>query len=273
MRRRSRTRATRSRPIRPCPDWDNTKAGTIFEQMYTKANGNFVGVDSANDGLGGAVASVLKRNGDRKIPTTGQDATDEGLQRVLLGSQCMTVYKAIKKEADAAAKLAIALAKGDTAGGRRAGDRHGQGHRDQAGRQVGAARRRRRSSRRTSRTSSPTASPRRTRSAPRRRCSLHEDGVSGTDRAPSRPDPARPRGRRTAGRASTERSASDRPSTQALLSLRGINKSFGAVQVLRDVDLDVSSGRGHRPRRGQRRRQEHAHQVHRRDPPVRLAAR
>src|SRR3954449_2496715 len=99
------------------PDWDNTKAGTIFEQMYTKAKGDFVGVAAANDGLGGAVASVLKREGATKdIPTTGQDATDEGLQRVLLGSQCMTVYKAIKKEADAASKLAIALAKGDTAG-------------------------------------------------------------------------------------------------------------------------------------------------------------
>ncbi|HZB77845.1 MAG TPA: substrate-binding domain-containing protein [Solirubrobacteraceae bacterium] len=98
------------------PDWDNTKAGTIFEQMYTKANGNFVGVASANDGLGGAVAAVLKRNGDTdKIPTTGQDATAEGLQRVLLGSQCMTVYKAIKKEADAASELAIALINGDQA--------------------------------------------------------------------------------------------------------------------------------------------------------------
>jgi D-xylose transport system substrate-binding protein len=99
------------------PDWDNTKAGTIFEQMYTKANGDFVGVAAANDGLGGAVASVLKREGSSKeIPTTGQDATNEGLQRVLLGTQCMTVYKAIKKEADAAAQLAIALAKGDKAG-------------------------------------------------------------------------------------------------------------------------------------------------------------
>ncbi|HET6549470.1 MAG TPA: substrate-binding domain-containing protein [Solirubrobacter sp.] len=99
------------------PDWDNTKAGTIFEQMYTKAKGNFVGVAAANDGLGGAVASVLKRNGaSKQVPTTGQDATDEGLQRVLLGTQCMTVYKAIKKEADAAAQLAIALAKGDKAG-------------------------------------------------------------------------------------------------------------------------------------------------------------
>jgi len=98
------------------PDWDNTKAGTIFEQMYTKANGKFVGVAAANDGLGGAVAAVLKRNGDTdKIPTTGQDATVDGLQRVLTGAQCVTVYKAAKKEVDGAAKLAIALAKGDKA--------------------------------------------------------------------------------------------------------------------------------------------------------------
>ncbi len=46
------------------PDWDNTKAGTIFEQMYTKANGEFVGVAAANDGLGGAVAAVL---GPRRV--------------------------------------------------------------------------------------------------------------------------------------------------------------------------------------------------------------
>jgi D-xylose transport system substrate-binding protein len=97
------------------PDWDNTQAGTIFEQMFTKANGNFIGVDAANDGLGGAVVAVLEKNKVAgKIPVTGQDATDEGLQRVLLGTQCMTVYKAIKAEADAASKLAIALSKGET---------------------------------------------------------------------------------------------------------------------------------------------------------------
>jgi D-xylose transport system substrate-binding protein len=99
------------------PDWDNTKAGTIFEQIFTKTGGKFDGVASANDGLGGAAIAVLAKNGlDGKIPVTGQDATDEGLQRVLLGTQCMTVYKAIKKEADAASALAIALIKGDTAG-------------------------------------------------------------------------------------------------------------------------------------------------------------
>ncbi len=98
------------------PDWDNTKAGTIFEQMFTKTGGKFEGVAAANDGLGGAAISVLERNKlAGKVPVTGQDATDEGLQRVLLGTQCMTVYKAIKKEADAAAALAIALATGDKA--------------------------------------------------------------------------------------------------------------------------------------------------------------
>ncbi|HAN71040.1 MAG TPA: sugar ABC transporter substrate-binding protein [Actinobacteria bacterium] len=98
------------------PDWDNTKAGTIFEQMYTDANGDFVAVAAANDGLGGAAISVLDRNGQAgAIPVSGQDATDEGLQRVLMGTQCVTVYKAVAKEAAAAAALAVALLNGDTA--------------------------------------------------------------------------------------------------------------------------------------------------------------
>ena len=98
------------------PDWDNTVAGTIFEQIFTNTGGGFVGVAAANDGLGGAAISVLERNGlAGSIPVTGQDATDEGLQRVLLGTQCMTVYKAVRAEAEAAAALAISLIGGDPA--------------------------------------------------------------------------------------------------------------------------------------------------------------
>ena len=63
----------------------------------------------------GRVTAMVGDNGAGKIPVTGQDATDTGLQNVLLGTQCMTVYKAIKKEAEAASGLAIALIKGDTA--------------------------------------------------------------------------------------------------------------------------------------------------------------
>jgi D-xylose transport system substrate-binding protein len=96
------------------PDWDNQQAGTIFEQMYTKANGKIDGVLAANDGLGNAAIAILKKNSaNGEIPVTGQDATVQGLQNILNGDQCMTVYKAVKKEADAAAKLAVGLAKGE----------------------------------------------------------------------------------------------------------------------------------------------------------------
>jgi D-xylose transport system substrate-binding protein len=99
-------------PDQSVPDWDNAQAATIFEQMLTQKP-DIAGVLAANDGLGNAAISVLKKqklNG--KVPVTGQDATVQGLQNILLGDQCMTVYKAIKKEADAASDLAISLAKG-----------------------------------------------------------------------------------------------------------------------------------------------------------------
>ncbi|NLU77011.1 sugar ABC transporter substrate-binding protein [Micromonospora sp. HNM0581] len=96
------------------PDWDNAQAATIFEQQLTKAGGKIDGVLAANDGLGNAAISVLKKNNlNGKVPVTGQDATPQGLQNILAGDQCMTVYKAIKQEADAAAELAISLAKGE----------------------------------------------------------------------------------------------------------------------------------------------------------------
>jgi D-xylose transport system substrate-binding protein len=99
-------------PNQSVPDWDNTQAGTIFEQMLT-ANKDIKGVLVANDGMANSVISVLKKNSlNGQVPVTGQDATVQGLQHILDGDQCMTVYKAVKKEADATAKLAVALAKG-----------------------------------------------------------------------------------------------------------------------------------------------------------------
>ncbi|MEA2123410.1 MAG: D-xylose transport system substrate-binding protein [Solirubrobacteraceae bacterium] len=96
------------------PDWDNQKGLTIFEQMLQKNNNKIDGVLAANDGLGNAAISALKARKLPQIPVTGQDATLEGIQNILNGDQCMTVYKAIKKEADAAAGLAISLLKGET---------------------------------------------------------------------------------------------------------------------------------------------------------------
>src|SRR5215216_2563198 len=95
------------------PDWDNQKALTIFEQMLQKSGNKIDGVLAANDGLGNAAISAIKQRKLPQVPVTGQDATLQGIQNIVAGDQCMTVYKAIKKEADAAAKLAIALAKGE----------------------------------------------------------------------------------------------------------------------------------------------------------------
>jgi D-xylose transport system substrate-binding protein len=100
-------------PNQSVPDWDNAQGGTIFEQMLT-SNKNIKGVLAANDGLGNAAIAVLKKNKlNGQVPVTGQDATVQGLQNILAGDQCMTVYKAIKKEADAASALAISISKGE----------------------------------------------------------------------------------------------------------------------------------------------------------------
>jgi D-xylose transport system substrate-binding protein len=99
------------------PDWDNQRALTIFEQMLQKADNKIDGVLAANDGLGNAAISAIKQRKLDQIPVTGQDATLQGIQNIVAGDQCMTVYKAIKKEADAASKLAIALAKGEEPSG------------------------------------------------------------------------------------------------------------------------------------------------------------
>jgi D-xylose transport system substrate-binding protein len=102
----------RSQPI---DNWDNQKGGQVFEQILTGNGGKVDGVVAANDGLAGAVITVLRKNGlaGGKVPVTGQDATADGLKAILAGDQYMTVFKAVKLEAEATAKLAAALAKGD----------------------------------------------------------------------------------------------------------------------------------------------------------------
>jgi D-xylose transport system substrate-binding protein len=93
------------------PNWDNAQAGTIFENMLTAAGNKVDGVIGANDGMGQSVITVLKKHGI-KAPVTGQDATVPGLQSILRGDQCGTVFKDTSIEAKAASDLAIALIKG-----------------------------------------------------------------------------------------------------------------------------------------------------------------
>ncbi len=101
-------------PNQSVPDWDNQKALTIFEQMLQQTSNKIDAVLAANDGLANSVISAEKSHKLPYAPVTGQDATAEGIQHILAGQQCMTVYKAVKKESQAAASLAISLAKGQT---------------------------------------------------------------------------------------------------------------------------------------------------------------
>jgi D-xylose transport system substrate-binding protein len=99
------------------PGWDNTKGQGIFQQAYT-ANPAINATIEANDGLANAVITVLKGAGvqAKKVPTAGQDATLQGMQNVLQGFQCGSVYKPIYLEAQAAVALATILRAGQTPG-------------------------------------------------------------------------------------------------------------------------------------------------------------
>jgi len=94
----------------PAGTWDPPTAATEFEQQYT-AHPNINAVVTPNDDNANAVIAVLLKNKvpAEKFPTTGQDASPSGLQNVLKGFQCGTVYKLPYAEPQAAAALAIYL--------------------------------------------------------------------------------------------------------------------------------------------------------------------
>jgi D-xylose transport system substrate-binding protein len=99
----------------PAGTWDPPTAATTFEQQFT-AHPNINAVVTPNDDNANAVISVLQKNKipANTFPTTGQDASPSGLQNILKGYQCGTVYKPIYLEAQAAAALALYLRAGVT---------------------------------------------------------------------------------------------------------------------------------------------------------------
>lgn len=97
------------------PTWAPSEAQTFTEQQIAKFGKNgFKGVYAANDGTGGGAIAAMKGAGIdvTKIPTTGQDAEIAGIQRIIAGEQYMTIFKAYKPEAEAAAQAALDLANG-----------------------------------------------------------------------------------------------------------------------------------------------------------------
>jgi D-xylose transport system substrate-binding protein len=98
------------------PDWSPDKAQSEMDQAITQlGKTGFVGVYAANDGTAGGAIAAMKGQGISPVPpVTGQDAELAGIQRVLASEQYMTVYKAVKPEAEDAATVAVALAQGKT---------------------------------------------------------------------------------------------------------------------------------------------------------------
>ncbi|WNB91771.1 D-xylose ABC transporter substrate-binding protein [Bacillus sp. NEB1478] len=95
-------------------DWTPANARTNMEAAL-KANHNQIdAVIAANDATAGGVIQALASQGlAGKIPVAGQDAELSGVQRIVQGTQIMTVYKPIKLLTEEAAKLAVRMAKGE----------------------------------------------------------------------------------------------------------------------------------------------------------------
>ena len=98
------------------PNWSPAEAQSEMDQAITKlGKDGFVGSYNANDGTAGGAIAAMKAAGinPSTIPSTGQDAELAAIQRILAGEQFMTVYKAIKPQAEDAATIAVELLRGE----------------------------------------------------------------------------------------------------------------------------------------------------------------
>ena len=99
----------------PAGTWTPSVAETEFQQQFT-AHKNINSVVTPNDENAAPIIHYLQTLGvkPKTFPVTGQDATTVGLQNILAGYQCGTVYKPIYLEAQAAVALAMFLRAGKT---------------------------------------------------------------------------------------------------------------------------------------------------------------
>ena len=99
----------------PAGTWDPPTAESEFQQEFT-AHKNINSVVTPNDENAAPIIHYLQTQGvkAKTFPVTGQDATLVGLQNILAGFQCGTVYKPIYLEAQAAVALAMYIRAGKT---------------------------------------------------------------------------------------------------------------------------------------------------------------
>jgi D-xylose transport system substrate-binding protein len=95
-------------------DWLPQEAMKIIENALTASNNDIDVIVASNDSTaGGAVQALADQGLDGKVLVSGQDADLAACQRIVEGTQAMTVYKPIHKLASRAAEVAIAMARGE----------------------------------------------------------------------------------------------------------------------------------------------------------------
>src|SRR5882724_7170466 len=93
-------------------DWLASEALRHTENALTQSNNNVVAVVVSNDGTaGGAIQALEEQKLGGKVLVSGQDADLAALQRIIAGTQSMTVYKPVAQLARRAAEAAVALAR------------------------------------------------------------------------------------------------------------------------------------------------------------------
>jgi D-xylose transport system substrate-binding protein len=93
-------------------DWQPVEALKIMENALTRSNNQVDVAVASNDGTaGGAVQALSEQKLAGKVLVTGQDADLAACQRIVAGTQTMTVYKPIHLLANKAAEVAVRMAK------------------------------------------------------------------------------------------------------------------------------------------------------------------
>jgi D-xylose transport system substrate-binding protein len=94
-------------------DWQPSEAMKLMEQALTANKNKVDAVLAPNDGTaGGAIQALAAQKLAGKVPITGQDAELAAAQRIVEGTQSMTVFKDTRLLGDAAIKAALDMIKG-----------------------------------------------------------------------------------------------------------------------------------------------------------------
>ena len=92
-------------------DWKPENGKKITNAGINKAGHSIDGILGSNDGIaGGSIQALIEEGLAGKVLVTGQDADLAACQRIVAGTQSMTIYKPLKKLAEAAAEYAFKMA-------------------------------------------------------------------------------------------------------------------------------------------------------------------